>query len=174
MRLRRSFVLNCECFFTAPLRALSPTGLLTAYSDPLMRVGFLPFFEIRGRTCTLLLFFRWTLPRFIRLLGVLPIGTLTRIVGRFFFAHFARPATETSCSAPPCGIAPPGIDVTGLLTSITPALPSPATSKIAAMPTPAKITSVRVILLHSQGKTHGTMSDNLPSSEAGTKYYRQA
>jgi hypothetical protein len=53
-----SLVFSCVRFLTAPLRALSPTGLFTAIVLSLMCMGFLPLFEIRRVIARLLFLFR--------------------------------------------------------------------------------------------------------------------
>jgi hypothetical protein len=136
-----SVVFSCERFLTAPLRALSPTGLLTATYYPSVRISFVPFFKIERRAAGLLFLFDRPFPGIVGLLGILPVGLLARIIGRFFPAHRAPPATwsDTGFSAPPCGTTPPGIEVTGLVTSMIPARPSPATTSIAATAAAAKM-----------------------------------
>src|ERR1700743_3280822 len=53
----------------------------------LMRIGLLPFIEIRLRSAPLLLLLGISLPGLICLLGRLPIRALARIIDRRLFAH---------------------------------------------------------------------------------------
>lgn len=83
-----SVVLSCVRFLTAPLRALSPTGLLTAMTYlPLMRTGFVPLLEVDFGISVVLLFLRIALPGLIRLLMGALISPLPGIGFRRFFAH---------------------------------------------------------------------------------------